>query len=124
MKILIVEDELDMAEFIAEVFKEEYEGVWTAKDGVHALEVFAQNPGISCVISDINMPRMNGIDLCKKLKQVSPDVPVFLMTAELDREENARLAGAADVIIKPFPVHKLRTWIQGKMPVGQPVKNK
>ena len=73
-RILVVDDEPDVEALIAQSFrrkirKKEIEFVF-AQDGKHALEVLAQDPDIDIVLSDINMPRMDGLTLLERLNEL------------------------------------------------------
>jgi len=84
----------------------------TFSDGASALNAFRQNPGeFEFVITDLEMPGMNGLELCNALRELAPRIKVILMTgnhAAID-EPTARLLGFAGLIYKPFsPTHLLR----------------
>jgi signal transduction histidine kinase/AraC-like DNA-binding protein/streptogramin lyase/ActR/RegA family two-component response regulator len=102
--ILILEDNRDLLGFIRSIFQEEYM-VLLAEDGEAGLDLAMQTvPDL--VISDIMMPKMDGIKLCKKLKQDfrTSHVPVILLTAlsSKQHEKEGILGGADEYITKPF----------------------
>jgi len=103
IKVLIVEDDLALQEAIQESL--EYEGVEvvTANNGEAALKLLA-NENVHLVVSDINMPKMNGEALLLAIRQDYPLIPVLLMTAysSVDRAVNAIQKGAVDYLAKPF----------------------
>ncbi len=78
----------------------------SAKNGLAALR--KQHPAFDCLILDIDMPEMNGIDLCRQVRQLPnyKDVPIIMLTALRDTEtvRAAIDAGATDYITKPFDV--------------------
>ncbi len=107
--ILIVEDNPDLQNYLASILSKQYV-VAIAKDGVKGLEsAYEQIPDL--ILSDIMMPRMNGIDLLEKIKQNerTSHIPVILLTAKADLE--SRLTGlkigADDYLAKPFVVEEL-----------------
>ncbi len=107
-KILIVEDESNMVAGLRDNF--EYEGyqVITAADGVEGLErALADSPDL--VVLDVMMPRMSGLDVCKRLKARRPSIPVIMLTArgqEVDKVVGLEL-GADDYVTKPFSIREL-----------------
>ena len=107
--ILIVDDE----QIIRNVLKRKLEQttsfkVFTADDGIPALEIFNQE-NIDLVISDLLMTEMNGIELLRNLKQISPQVPVIIITGygTLDDAIEAIHLGAEDFIKKPFDINEV-----------------
>ncbi len=108
-KILVVEDNEDLRTFIVSRLKHHYQ-VLSAENGQQALEIALQEqPHI--ILSDIMMPVMNGIMMCKNLKQniSTSHIPIILITAkdaEHDRLEGLK-AGASDYITKPFKFEEL-----------------
>lgn len=107
-KILIVEDEPKMVAGLRDNF--EYEGyeVTTAHDGVEGLDrAIATSPDL--VVLDVMMPRMSGLEVCKKLKQKRPSIPIIMLTArgqEVDKVVGLEL-GADDYVTKPFSIREL-----------------
>ncbi len=107
-KILIVEDEPNMVAGLRDNF--EYEGyeVLTAFDGVAGLErALKLNPDL--VVLDVMMPRMSGLEVCKRLKMQKPNLPIILLTArgqEVDKVVGLEL-GADDYVTKPFSIREL-----------------
>lgn len=105
--VLIVEDETSISDIIK--FNLEHEGyhVDTAYDGESGLKK-ALNPDICLVLLDIMLPKMNGWDVCKKVRAES-DVPILMLTAredEMDKVLGLEL-GADDYITKPFSMREL-----------------
>ncbi|QIL38351.1 response regulator [Pedobacter sp. HDW13] len=110
-KILIVEDNPAIREVLVDVFAEFYE-VETADDG-QAGWVIAQDIMPDIIVSDVVMPNLSGIDLCKKLKSdyATSHIPLVLLTARASIEYNLEglLVGADDYIPKPFNARVLLT---------------
>ncbi len=79
-QILIVDNEASMREFLSIVLKKEGYDCRTAENGKEALKVIEEEP-IDLVLSDIKMPKMNGLELLKALKIASPETVVVMMTA-------------------------------------------
>ncbi|MBE2241567.1 MAG: chemotaxis response regulator CheY [Burkholderiaceae bacterium] len=106
MRILIVDDFSTMRRILRGLLKEiGYENADEAEDGVQALDVL-RNAAFDFVISDINMPNMNGFELLQAIKadETLEHLPVLMVTAEARKEDIVRAAqqGAAGYIVKPF----------------------
>ncbi len=109
--MLMVDDSADMCRFVRDYFRGEY-NVLTARNGEDALERLRDNDGIDLVVSDITMPKMNGFELCRRIKSDLrwSHIPVILLTgiASNDGEMEGLKMGADDYITKPFNVEMLR----------------
>ena len=111
--LLIVEDNDDLRNFLAQTLSDEYD-ILTAENGEIGLKI-AQNQKPNAIISDIMMPKMSGLDLCKTLKSdpKTSYIPIILLTArtataiELDSYDT----GANDFISKPFNIKILKSKI-------------
>ena len=111
--VLVVEDNTDIREYIRSSFTELYE-VITAKDGKEGWELAqARIPNI--IVSDIMMPVMDGIELCKRIKEdMRPShIPVILLTAKdsLQDKEEGYASGADSYLTKPFSAKLLHSRI-------------
>jgi ligand-binding sensor domain-containing protein/signal transduction histidine kinase/CheY-like chemotaxis protein/AraC-like DNA-binding protein len=102
--ILVLEDNKDLLEFIKSIFEEEYM-VLIAEDGEAGLDL-AMETIPDLVISDVMMPKLDGIKLCKKLKQdfKTSHIPLIMLTAlsSKQHEKEGILGGADEYITKPF----------------------
>lgn len=100
--VLIVEDDPDIARLIATTLEEEGFATTTAADGLSGVrEFFQKQPHL--VVLDVMLPRLNGWEVCQRIREVS-DVPVILLTAagrEQDKVQGLNL-GADDYMSKPF----------------------
>jgi len=107
IRVLIVEDEAKIRELIADFLRERGYLVTEAASGEEALERFAQEqPGM--VILDLMLPGLDGMEVCRRLRQVST-VPIIMLTArsdEIDKLLGLEL-GADDYITKPFSLREL-----------------
>jgi two-component system, chemotaxis family, chemotaxis protein CheY len=106
MRFLVVDDFTTMRRIIRGLLKEiGYHNVAEAEDGVVALDML-RNASFDFVISDINMPNMDGFELLCKVKadETLSHLPVLLITAEAGKDDIVRAAreGAAGYIVKPF----------------------
>lgn len=83
--LLYAEDELSIQTQYGTYFKNIFKDVYLASDGEEAFSFFKQkNP--DAIILDINMPKISGLELTKKIKEVSPNTPIILLTARSDKE--------------------------------------
>lgn len=102
--ILVVEDNQDLLQFLADTFKKTY-NVYTAINGVEALKITEKYP-IDVIVSDVMMPEMDGIQLCEHLKNdiSTSHIPVILLTAKNDQETVRKgfEVGAEAYVTKPF----------------------
>jgi two-component system response regulator PilR (NtrC family) len=112
-RILIVDDELSMRDFLKILFENEGYEVFVAPDAATALDVAIKDP-FDVVITDIRMPGMNGLELLVELKQHFSDLPVVMITAYASPDDavQAMRQGAFDYITKPFHVDELKNVIR------------
>jgi two-component system chemotaxis response regulator CheY len=107
MKILVVDDSSTMRRIIMNTLKSlGYEDIIQAADGVEAWEALQQNPDIGLVMTDWNMPNMNGLELVKKIRadERYKNLPIIMVTTEGGKKEviTALKAGVNNYIVKPF----------------------
>ncbi|THB73872.1 MAG: sigma-54-dependent Fis family transcriptional regulator, partial [Desulfobulbaceae bacterium] len=111
-KILIVDDEQSMRDFLKILLiKDDYE-VATARDGEQALDMLSGEP-FDLVITDIRMPGMSGLDLLQRIKEMAVELPVIMITAFASPNDavHAIKKGAFDYISKPFNVEEIKSVI-------------
>jgi two-component system, OmpR family, copper resistance phosphate regulon response regulator CusR len=108
MKILIVEDEPKVASFIKKGLEENNYDAQVAYDGLTAEKLVRSNR-YDLFILDIIIPGINGLDLCKKLKEINSNIPVLMLTAlgTTDDKISGFEAGASDYLVKPFEFREL-----------------
>lgn len=106
--IMVVEDDNELREALSETLQLAGFTVLKAKDGVDALQKLT-NASVNLIVSDIQMPNMDGQALLKKLKSAYPDIPVMLMTAygTIQQAVDAMRFGAVDYLVKPFEAEVL-----------------
>src|SRR5215471_3490838 len=116
-ELLVADDEPDVAEMFRQCFRREArQGTYVmhfASSGEEALDKLAAGiePQLIVILSDINMPVMDGLELLREIKTRRPDLPVMMVTAYGD-DERRRLAseyGAAEFITKPVDFDLLKT---------------
>lgn len=103
--ILLVDDSASMREMVSFTLKEAGHDVTEAEDGVVALD-FAKGKSVNLVITDVNMPNMDGIALTAELRKLSDYkfTPILILTTETGtvKKEQGKVAGATGWIEKPF----------------------
>ena len=116
VSILVVDDEPDVADLFRQRFRREArQGTYVlhfAGSGVEALERLTDEiePTLIVVLSDINMPGMDGLELLREVKHRHPDLPVMMVTAYGDDERRRRASeyGAAEFLTKPVDFDRLK----------------
>src|SRR6476661_10452801 len=127
-KILIIEDEQKIADTLKLGLSENDYHVEVAYDGQIGLKLFDQHK-FNLVILDINLPGLNGYQLCKIIRSHSPQVPIIMLTAlsALQDKIEGYDAGADDYIVKPFEfkelIMKIRVLLKRTMDQHIPVGN-
>ena len=103
--ILIVDDQPGIRLLLNEVFKKDGYVTHLAPNGIEALKIFDQEH-IDCVLLDMKIPGMNGIEILQKLKEKNEALPVMMMTAygEQDLIDEAIRLGASNYFTKPFNI--------------------
>jgi signal transduction histidine kinase len=107
--LLLVDDEEAVRGVSARALRRKGYQVTAVPDANAALAVLDETPGISAVITDLNMPGMRGTLLARAVREQHPDIGIILFTGLADRalEEEAREMGIDRIIAKPFRVHEL-----------------
>jgi DNA-binding response OmpR family regulator len=109
LNILLVEDDFDVAQNICDYFAGGGHTVEWAPDGLIGLDSATRGP-FDLVILDIAVPRLNGIDLCQRLRQLGlTKLPILMLTARSELPDKMRAfdAGADDYVVKPFALEEL-----------------
>ena len=108
MKILIIEDEVKTIQSIKQGLEEHQWEVDVAYDGTMGFEL-ATRSSYALIISDIILPGMNGLVLCRKLREANVSVPILMLTAlgTTDDKIVGLDAGADDYLVKPFEFREL-----------------
>jgi len=108
MLVLLVEDDLDLAELVVEYLESESIECDIAYHGLMGLELIKKNR-YSVIIIDIMMPRMNGLDLCASIRKLGVATPCLILTARdtIDDKLAGFEKGADDYMVKPFDLKEL-----------------
>lgn len=113
LKVLIVEDEIDLANLIKSSIKELFFKVVIAKDGLEAIKKFDSfKPDI--IISDIMMPNLNGLEMSKKIKEKYSETPIVILSAHSHKEMllEAIDLGISKYFIKPFDIEEFIEYLK------------
>jgi two-component system, chemotaxis family, chemotaxis protein CheY len=109
--ILTVDDSRTMRDMLKMALSTAGHTVIQADDGVHGTEVLAQHGDVEIIITDINMPRMDGFGFIEHVRRDPQNraKPILVLTTESDpaKKQRARDAGATGWIVKPFNAEKL-----------------
>jgi adenylate cyclase len=117
-KVLFVDDEPDQAKLVQRMFRNKIRAgeisFLFASDGEEALDILHQEPGIDLVVSDINMPRMDGLTLLERLSQEDKPVKAVIVSAygDMDNIRSAMNKGAFDFVTKPVDFEDLEATIK------------
>lgn len=113
-KILTVDDSATLRESLSFVLKTAGHNVIQAENGIEGLEKFKENSDVDLIISDVNMPEMDGLDFLQNLRKLTRDTPVLILTTESEKEKMdiARTFKANAWIVKPFKQQDLLTVVE------------
>lgn len=121
--ILVVDDEIGILKFLRANLEDNGYDVLTAMDGAEAIATFEMNmPNL--VILDITMPKMDGFEVCRRIREWS-QVPIIVLSARLDGKDKVGLLeqGADDYITKPFDADELIARVSAVLRRSEPVSS-
>lgn len=103
IKILVVDDESRMRKLVKDFLEREGFEVLEAGDGMEAMEIFYEEKEIALIILDVMMPKMDGFEVCREIRQTS-QVPIIMLTAKGDERDELQgfQLGVDEYITKPF----------------------
>ena len=113
LRVLVIEDQHDIAANIWDFLERRSHVVDHCADGISGL-TRALDGGFDVIVLDLGLPRMDGLDLCRKLRAAGNGVPVLMLTARdtLDDKLRGFGEGADDYMVKPFAMHELEARIR------------
>lgn len=119
MRILVAEDDAQLADFLRQRLVQEQFAVQLASDGIEAQRL-AANQAFDLVILDLNLPGTSGLDVLRNIRSQNPDLPVMVVTGSSLVEERVRGldAGADDYVAKPFAFAELAARIRAVLRRG------
>ncbi len=117
--LLVIDDEPHIGRIVRMQFERGPYRVSLAHDGSAGLDFLAANPDVDCILVDLNMPGMSGIDFLRaaRAQDAYAKIPMLVLTAagQIGQVEEARDLGAAAIITKPFSPKKLYRQVCGLM---------
>ena len=120
-RILLVEDDLSVRSFVARALELDSHTVITAEDGEMGLKVFLADPrGFDLVLTDIQMPHMDGIEMSAAVARNAPSQKILMMTGYANQRERAAGVEAIviDVVQKPFTLPEIRRQVSSALMAG------
>ncbi|MBI5556831.1 MAG: response regulator [Deltaproteobacteria bacterium] len=121
-KLLFVDDVPANIRILVDLLQVDYDVAFT-DSGVHALQLAAEDPQPDLILLDIMMPKMNGYEVCRQLKEneKTRDIPVMFITALIDDEDEEKglALGAVDYIRKPFSMSIVKSRIRTHLELKQ-----
>ncbi len=108
LKLLYVEDNKDTREMTAMMLEDFFGSIILSVDGEDGLKKFKEND-IDIVLTDINMPKLNGIELCRKIREVDKDIPLLVLSAHNEKNyfEDSKEIGVDGYLLKPIDIEQL-----------------
>src|SRR5208282_3431237 len=108
MKILVVEDDPLLRDGLADLLKGAGHTVDMVADGLTATKR-GMDPELDLVLLDVMLPKLDGVEVCHRLRKVRPDLPILMLTAKGSEEDKVRglKVGADDYVTKPFGTREL-----------------
>lgn len=107
--ILYIEDDDEIREFTSNTIAAIIKKIVVASNGIEGLEKFKENEDINLILTDINMPKMDGIEMCEKIREINKDIPIIITSAHteplfLKRSLDINVSSYA---MKPIDLYKL-----------------
>ena len=113
LNALLIEDNLDLANTVIDYLSLEKIDCDHASNGISGLELLKNNQ-YDVLLLDLNLPRLDGLEVCEKLRQMGPDIPILMLTArdQLKDKIAGFDAGTDDYLVKPFELEELVVRVQ------------
>lgn len=113
-KILVVDDEAGVVQLLQDYFEIQGYEVLVAKGGMEALEKVYHSPDL--ILLDINMPDLDGLEVCRKIR-AHVNCPIVFLTAKIEEQDriNGLMMGGDDYILKPFSIEELNARVKAHL---------
>lgn len=113
-KLLVVDDDKDICKMLKDYFELMGYLVYIARSGLEALEKISDSPDL--ILLDINMPELDGLEVCKRIRNQT-NIPIVFLTAKIEEQDkiNGLMAGGDDYIIKPFSMEELNARVMAHL---------
>ena len=122
MHLLVVEDDPRLSRLLKRLLEDDRHVVELATDGQTGLEIAEDAPGIECVILDIGLPDMTGLEVARRLRSAGSGLPILMLTARdtVGDRVTGLDAGADDYLVKPFAFEELSARLRALARRGAP----
>ena len=122
MHLLVVEDDPRLSRLLKRLLEDDRHVVELATDGRTGLELAEDAPGIECVILDVGLPDISGLDVARQLRTGGSEVPILMLTARdtVGDRVSGLDAGADDYLVKPFAFEELSARLRALARRGAP----
>jgi two-component system response regulator MprA len=109
MHLLVIEDDPRLSRLLKRLLEDDRHVVELATDGAAGLELAEDAPGIECVILDVGLPDISGLEVARRLRAAGSEVPILMLTARdtVGDRVSGLDAGADDYLVKPFAFEEL-----------------
>lgn len=117
-RILVVDDDRLMARTLVDILRIKGYQAEARSSATEAVDMAKKGHSVGCIVADIRMPAMNGVELVRAIRTIRPDLPMLLMTAVSDDglAVEGLQAGAKAVLPKPLDINVLLTCLPGLRP--------
>jgi two-component system response regulator MprA len=121
MKVLVVDDEPSVRSALQRALALERYDVQLAEDGQQALDTLAEGV-VDAIVLDVMMPRVDGLEVCRRLRAAGDRTPVLMLTARdaIDDRVDGLDAGADDYLVKPFALRELNARLRALLRRAEP----
>ncbi|MBX3154881.1 MAG: response regulator transcription factor [Deltaproteobacteria bacterium] len=108
MRVLVVEDEASLRDGIVDLLRGDGHDVVAVGDGIAGVEAGLRDP-FDLVVLDLMLPRLDGMEVCRRLRAARPGTPILMLTARGSEDDKVRglMEGADDYVTKPFSAREL-----------------
>jgi DNA-binding response OmpR family regulator len=122
MHLLVIEDDPRLSRLLKRLLEDDRHVVELATDGRTGLEIAEDAPGIECVILDLGLPDMTGLEVAKRLRAAGSELPILMLTARdtVGDRVTGLDAGADDYLVKPFAFEELSARLRALARRGAP----
>lgn len=109
IKVLYVEDEVEVRNFTAKTIQAIVKELIVAENGVDGVQKFKENPDIDLIVTDINMPKLGGLEMCEAIQEINPEIPIVITSAHNDPDflKKAIDIGVDAYAMKPVDLYQL-----------------
>ena len=109
MHLLVIEDDPRLSRLLKRLLEDDRHLVEVARDGATGLELAEDAPGIECIILDVGLPDISGLEVARRLRADGSDIPILMLTARdtVGDRVTGLDAGADDYLVKPFAFEEL-----------------